>query len=150
LFSRARAYARKGDYGRAIADYDRAIELDSRIAEPFLHRAAAYHAKGETDRAVRDSDLAIERLDPKIVRAPGYAPAYAGRGLAHMFKQDYRRAVEDYGQAVRLDRESPSALYGLGLARVKLGDREDGQQDMANAKAMEPEVDEDFRRAGLQ
>jgi len=48
-----------------------------------------------------------------------------------------------------LDPELPAALYGLGLARSHLGGGENGQRDMAAAKAMEPDVDERFRRAGL-
>src|SRR5258707_1124819 len=79
----------KGDYDRAIADYDEAIRLHPRYAPAFNNRGNVWYRKGDKDRAIADYDEAI-RLDPK------YAPAYTNRGNAWSGKGDNDRAIADY------------------------------------------------------
>ena len=61
----ATLYGDKGDYDRAIADYDEAIRLDPRYAVAYYNRGVAYCDKGDYDRAIADYNEAI-RLDPKL------------------------------------------------------------------------------------
>ena len=60
-----RAYAKKGDYDKAIADYTEAIRLDPKNAEAYCNRGHAYEEKGDYDKAIADCTEAI-RLDPKV------------------------------------------------------------------------------------
>src|SRR2546429_5742743 len=46
----------KGDYDRAIQDYDQAIRLKPDYPTAFNNRGDAYHAKGDYDRAIQDYD----------------------------------------------------------------------------------------------
>ena len=46
------AYARKGQYDRAIEDLDQAIRLNPNYAAAFNNRGSAYSAKGDLDRAI--------------------------------------------------------------------------------------------------
>lgn len=57
-------YREKGDYDRAIADFDEAIRLDPKYAHAYENRAKAYASKGDYDRANTDRNEAI-RLDRK-------------------------------------------------------------------------------------
>ena len=106
LNNRGSAYDDRGDrdgtiedYDRAIADFTRAIELDTlkgpRKAWPFNNRGNTYKAKGQYDRAFADFDQAI-RVNPN------YAIAFANRGIAYERKGEYERAIADYEQAIRL------------------------------------------------
>jgi TPR repeat len=52
--SRGIAYARKGQYDRAIEDLDQAIRLDPNDAVAFSNRGGAYNGKGQYDRAIED------------------------------------------------------------------------------------------------
>jgi tetratricopeptide (TPR) repeat protein len=52
------------DYERAIANYDKAIELDPTNAIFFANRGFAYQMKENYERAIADFRIAIE-LDPK-------------------------------------------------------------------------------------
>src|SRR5262245_9696289 len=52
--NRARAYNRKGDYDRAIADWTEAIRLDPKYAIAYNGRAVAYNRKGDYNRAIAD------------------------------------------------------------------------------------------------
>ena len=77
LTNRGVAYARKGDYDRALADYDKAIRREPKYARAFNDRGALYGRKGDYDRAIADYNEAI-RLDPK------YARAFCNRGRAKL------------------------------------------------------------------
>jgi tetratricopeptide (TPR) repeat protein len=52
--NRGIAYYRKGDYGRAIADFDQAIRIDPKFKPAYDNRSAAYEKKGDRDRAIAD------------------------------------------------------------------------------------------------
>ncbi len=53
----------KGDYDGVIADYDRFIALNPKIAAAYFIRASAYEAKGDVDKAITDYRKALE-IDP--------------------------------------------------------------------------------------
>ena len=52
--SRESLIADKGDYDRAIADFDQAIQLKPDYADAYYNRGIAYHDKGDYDRAIAD------------------------------------------------------------------------------------------------
>jgi tetratricopeptide (TPR) repeat protein len=83
-----------GDYDLAIADLDKAIQLDPKSATAYNNRCSAYFHKGDNDRAITDCEQAIQ-LDPK------YA-AYNDRAVVYDAKGDYDRAIADYDEAIRL------------------------------------------------
>src|SRR5262249_2395559 len=58
--NRGVAYRRKGDFDRAIADYDQAIRLNPKYALAYNNRGTAYRYKGDYDRAIVDYDQATE------------------------------------------------------------------------------------------
>jgi tetratricopeptide (TPR) repeat protein len=59
----ANAYFSKGDYDRALTDYDQVIQLDPRLALPYTNRGNVYVNKGDYDGALIDYNQAIQ-LDP--------------------------------------------------------------------------------------
>ena len=91
--NRGVAYYERGEYDRAIQDFDQAIELNPKYALAFNNRCAAYHDKGEYDRAIQDCNQAL-KLNPK------YADAFFNRGLSFQVKSQYDRAIQDYNQAI--------------------------------------------------
>ena len=74
--NRGLTYYYKGEYDKAIKEYNKAIELNPKYAEAFNNRGLAYRHKGELDRAIKDYNKAIE-LNPK------YAKAFNNRGVAY-------------------------------------------------------------------
>ena len=52
--NRGVAYADKGEYDRAIQDYDEALRLDPSQAVAYNNRGNAYIDKGDFDRAIAD------------------------------------------------------------------------------------------------
>ena len=55
---------RDGDLSRAIADYDRAIQLNPAFADAYNNRGAAFRGKGDLDRAIADYRAAL-RVNPR-------------------------------------------------------------------------------------
>jgi tetratricopeptide (TPR) repeat protein len=93
--NRGNAYIAKGEYDRAIQDFDQSIMLNPNYAKAFNNRGVAYQKKGEYDRAIKDFDESI-RLDPN------YANAFANRAQTYLHKSEYERAARDYDEAIRL------------------------------------------------
>jgi len=79
--NRGNAYAAKGEYDRAVQDYDQSIKLNPNYARAFNNRGVAYQKKGDYDRAINDFDDAI-KLDPN------YASAFANRAQTYLNKGD--------------------------------------------------------------
>src|SRR5690606_33710532 len=106
--NRGIGYRKKGDYDRAIADYNEAIRRKPGYAVAYNYRGIAYRRKGAYDRAIADYNEAI-RLKP------GYAEAYFSRGIAHRRKGDTDRAIADYDEGIRLTREEVAEMTrGVG------------------------------------
>jgi len=116
----------KGDYDRAVQDFDQAISLDPENAAWLIRRANAYLGKTDYDRAIQDYDRAIT-LDPQgqssgtITWGSNYVQhvrvnlkywAFVGRGQTYRLKGDYDRAIDDCDQAIKL---------GPGLSFAYLG-----------------------------
>ncbi|MCP3676232.1 MAG: tetratricopeptide repeat protein, partial [Deltaproteobacteria bacterium] len=94
--NRGLSYSKKGLYDRAIADSNKAIEIDPNLANAYNNRGYAYYKKGHYDHAISDSSKAIE-IDPNL------AEAYQDRGIVYSEKYgDKKRACSDWNKACEL------------------------------------------------
>ena len=115
----------------AIADFDRAIELDPKAAYVYQDRAAIKALKGDTDRAMADYDRAIE-LDANDPYA------YANRGHARLRKDDLDGAMADYDRAIALDPKHVYAYLGRGSVKLGRADVSGAAADYNHASALAP------------
>jgi regulator of sirC expression with transglutaminase-like and TPR domain len=107
--NRGNTYNEKGEHDRAIANHNKAIELNPKEGEGYSNRGVAYNNKGEHDRAIVDHNKAIE-LNPKG------AISYNNRGVAYSSKGEYDRAIADYDKALELDPNDKSAIHNRAVA----------------------------------
>ena len=110
--NRGGAYDYKGEYDRAIADFDKAIELNPKDGGAYINRGAVNYHKGEYDRAIADYTQAI-KLDPKD------AAVYTNRGIAYRRQGDFDRAIADYDKAIELNPKYANAYNGRAWAYYK-------------------------------
>ena len=82
------------DYANAMADFDKAIQLDPKQAYAFSNRGRLYQAKNEYERAVQGYTKAIQ-LDPRRTadyRGRGYI--FYLMGFTDLAMADLDRAIE--------------------------------------------------------
>src|SRR5262245_2705511 len=103
----------KGDYDRALADYNQAIKLNAKFAAAYNNRGVAYDKNGEYDHAILDYDQAI-KLKPS-------AEGYFNRGNAQLGKGHYDRAIDDFNQAIKLKADFAPAFDNRCWARAVVG-----------------------------
>jgi tetratricopeptide (TPR) repeat protein len=126
FYGRGNAWLAKGDFDRAIRDYNAAAQLLPQDVLVFMNRGGAWSAKGEHDRAIADYSEAI-RLDPR------YAEAIYNRGNEWRAKRDYDRAIADYNEALRLKPQYTFALHNRGIAYYNKGDIDRAIADYSQA-----------------
>ena len=110
LIRRGIAYRQKGDFGRAVADFEEAIGINRESAEAWYQRALTWGYMGEFRRAINDFNRAI-MLNRE------YGDAYNDRGYAQFCLGDYGSAVNDFESAIRLNPDDEQARINLEKAR---------------------------------
>ena len=131
--NRGIAYGNKGDYDKAIADHNKAIELDPKYAKAYNNRGAD-NADRDYEKALADYNKAIE-LDPK------YAMAYLNRGNIYRKKKgDYDRAIIEYNTALEIDPQFAWAYYVRGNAYSQKKDFDKAIDDYNKAIELDPGI----------
>ena len=142
--NRGFAYKLKGDYDRALQDYDQAIRLNHNNANAYNNRGVIYKIKGEYDRAIEEYNQAI------WLSNNDYPAAFFNRAKAYFAKGQYDSALADFEVVLRFNPRNPAGLYGRGLAKIKSGETAEGTADMAAAKAIDPKITEEFDQPDLR
>ena len=135
------AFDEAGQYDNAIAEYTRAIEVDSNYAEAYSNRGYAYSNKGEYDNAIADYTRAIE-LDSE------YAGAYNNRGWAYYLKGEYDNAITDYARAIELDPNFALSYTRRGIAYNTQSEYDKAIADFNKVVDLNPNNAESFRNRG--
>src|SRR6266700_3186561 len=140
--NRGVGYRLKGDYDRAIDDYNQAIKLKTDFAPAFDNRCWARAVVGILKQALADCNQALRLM-------PNNAATLDSRAFIFLKMTHFDAAVSDYDAALRIDPKLAFALYGRGLARLKNGDPS-GDADIAAAKALQADIAEEYARYGMQ
>jgi tetratricopeptide (TPR) repeat protein len=131
LVNRGRAWAQKGDFDNAIADFNAAIQLAPGYGHAYLDLGVAWARKGDFDKAIAYINKAI-RLNPQE------ATGFYNRGHVWYDKGDYDNAVADYSEAIRLSPQYASAFYNRALAWERKGEQDKANSDFAEAARLNP------------
>jgi putative GTP pyrophosphokinase len=103
----------------------RSRDLESRIVE-----ALWLHSAGELEAAIR---LYGGLLRLRLPNAGIRSMIYNHRGIAHLTLGQPRRALRDFGRAIRVDPENFRAHYNRGLCQRALGEPERALRDLRRA-----------------
>jgi hypothetical protein len=136
-------YARNKDYPNADADFSEAIRRNSKYAEAFNNRCWTRVVMGQAREALADCDQAIQlRVD--------YADAFDSRGLVYLKLGNFEHAIADFDTALRLSPKKASSLYGRGMAKLKKRLISEGTADIAAAKAIDPNIGQEYAHYGVE
>lgn len=130
-------------YESAIADYSAAIDRDSTLGLAYNNRCLT--------RAVAGRDLvpALADCDRALRLMPLNLDVRETRGFIYLKLGDPTIAIVEYNAALDVDASRPLALYGRGLAYLRIGRRDQGEADRAAARALDPAIGRQFSIYGL-
>ena len=101
--NRGIAWYAKGNWDKALDDYNQVIRLDPRSHAAYNNRGNIALEKKELDAAIADFNRAIE-LNPKA------SQAYLNRGLGQKMKGNETEAEQDFARCRALDRELGASI----------------------------------------
>jgi len=140
--SRGVAYGRKGEYAKAISDFNIAIGLRPGYATAYDNRGHAYSLQGDFARAIPDFNTAIELK-------PDYYLAYYNRGYAYKIKDDKTQAIDDFTNAIKLKPDYVNAYSNRGIVYSDLGDNIRAISDYNKAIELRPDKASYYYNRGL-
>lgn len=117
----------KEKWAEAIAEYNKAIEIEPRYAMLYISRGNIYAHKGRYAKAIFDFTKAIE-VNPKD------AEAYNNRGNAYANKGQYHPAITDQNRPVEINPRLAIAYVDRGLVHMEqLGNKKKACSDWKTA-----------------
>jgi len=151
-------------WDQAIPHFDKAIELDLKLAAAFVGRAQSNSFLGRYEQAIQDYDVAI-RLEPgkpglylergntyhglgdpkraikdfdKVIAIgrsyEHYAWTYVFRGTSYRNLGQHEQAIRDFSSAIRIDPRLASAYVERGVTYLKQGKASEAQTDFRKAR----------------
>lgn len=98
---RALAHAALGDDDAAIADFNRALELDETLLEAYINRGIFYTWAGNYALAIGDFTL-VTSLAPQNTRG------FQNRAMVHAIEGNFDLAMADLEQAIAVNPDDPA------------------------------------------
>ncbi|HEY2973875.1 MAG TPA: tetratricopeptide repeat protein [Pyrinomonadaceae bacterium] len=135
------SFLSKDDCEKALPYFEKAVESDSNYAEAWAQAGFCKEKLGRHSEAIEASKRAVN-LRPS-------AESYFNIGLANYYLKQYRDAVENYRQSIRLDPyNAADAYYALGLAYRDWGRADDEIQAYKQAIRLRSDYTSAYERLG--
>jgi len=138
------------NYNKAISYFTMAIEINKKYVDAYDQRGSCYAEKNQTEKALKDytTEIALHPSDKannsigmlyermknydkaivyyaKVIKTnPRYAGAYNNRAAALCFKNEYKKAEQDYLSAMKFCEDDESlGIYHYNLGALYLAER---------------------------
>jgi tetratricopeptide (TPR) repeat protein len=178
FFLQADEKYKTGDLKGAVENYSQALRLNPNYGEAYFGRGDARGDLGDKQGAIEDLTQAI-RINPNQLRSYGarglfrsqsgdqegakadFQKAlnininsedyrdYIGRGVAYAGLEDYKSAIADLSQAIRLAPKYAPAYISRGNARNVLGDHKSAIADLDQAIRLDPKYASAYGERGF-
>ncbi len=140
-FARGSAYSDKGEYERAITEYNRGLELCPKDRGDYVANLAN---RGDTYRELGEYDKALADVNQALKMDPNRGCAYAIRGNIYCDMQDYERARADADTALEKCPACPGGYVVRGLLHAKEQDYEQAIAEYEKALEVEAPCDKPY------
>ena len=108
---------KRGDHQGAIADFNKALEINPQDPGTYYNRAVSYFELKKYHRAIADYNMAIKFF-------PQDFPAYSNRGTAKRAIGDHQGAIADFNKAIAINPQLTAAYVLRGYAKGLSGDQQ--------------------------
>ncbi|KAF9165873.1 TOM (translocase of outer membrane) complex component [Mortierella sp. AD011] len=121
-----------GDGKKALADFDKAIELDPNYVQTYIKRGSIFMEQGDAMKTFNEFETAIsiDANDPNI---------YYHRGQVFFITGEYESAAKDYIKSIELEPKFVFSHIQYGVAQYKLGNISDAMNIFKKALKDFPE-----------
>lgn len=130
--ARGNAYDDKGEFEKALADYNQALKLDPKSSLAYLNRGLAYSLHGDQAQALADYAKVLE-LDPKN------AHAYLDRANIYDNAGKFAQALADYNKAIELQPDYLLAYLNRAIAYDRQNKWKEALADLDKVTALDPD-----------
>jgi tetratricopeptide (TPR) repeat protein len=128
---------------QAKVDFDKAIEIDPRMAEAYFARAPLHRAeeliKNPKEQTAERNRLAQQDYNMAIHLSPQYAEAYVGRAKLWQDLGEWDRAIKDLTTIVALNPQHAASYFDRGKIYLQRSEGELALADFIRTAELEPE-----------
>ena len=130
--SRSQYRIQNADTLGALADVERALEIDKYTSYGYAQRAMITYMLGQDKtKSLADMDKAI-KIDPRILSY------YINRAVMRYNLDDLRGSMADYNHVVEQEPTNTLALYNRALLRTQVGEYNDAIEDFTRVLNQRP------------
>lgn len=131
------ALVRQGLANLAVAEYERALELDPSLQLLHLYKARAAAKGGKHGQAIQSFRQFAAHLE-KLEDTTLLGQAYVEMGFSYLANGDPARAAEVFQAALSRDPQEAGALRGLAEVAIARGNLKLAEEHVKSALALEP------------
>ena len=145
----AEAYASRGILFRKLEQYDKAEKDLTKLIELEPNLAAAYTSRGDLLLEIRQYDKAEKDLAKAIELKPDLAVAYVSYGNLLCKLEQYKKAEANYNKAIELKPDFAEAYASRGILFNQLEQYGEAEEDLTKAIELKPGLTEVYYSRGL-
>lgn len=133
-----------GQHAAAVRELSAAIAANPKHVGLLNARCWTRATAGiELEQALQDCDLALKK-------APDSAPIIDSRAFVLLRMGRIKESIAEFGRALKIAPKLAAALYGRGIAKLRDGNREGGEQDLAAARRIVFDIDSQYAEYGIK
>jgi len=119
------------DINKALADFNKTIELDPCMARAYTNRSLMYLRMNELHKVISDCNKAIELL-------PDAFEPYNNRGMAYIGLEEHAKALQDYNKVIELAPDTAVAYFQRGALNSGFGNTQEAFRDFVKFLELDP------------
>lgn len=135
---RGRSYMRKQEWGSAVDDFVKAININDTVPEVHNNLAVCYRRVDNFEDAYIHATKAIEFRS-------NFPEAYNNRANINVCLQNFEDAISDYSESINLNPRNPKTYYNRGSIYYEIfNDFENAKENFLASVKLNPDYEKDI------